>query len=64
MAGGEAAPAEQAAELRARLSQREVEWREAHPDHPAAVAVPPEVKRRDVLWRALERKLQRAEAEQ
>ena len=47
------------AELRRRLQRREEEWREAHPDHPPDEAVPGEAKNRDVIWRALERMLER-----
>ena len=57
-----ASAAEQAAELRERLEEREAAWRAAHPDHPADEPLPEEVKRRDVVWRALERKQARAEA--
>ena len=53
-------PAAQAAELRGRLRQREVSWREGHPEHPEGEEVPMHVKRRDVVWRALERQLERA----
>ncbi len=45
-----------AEEVRERLAEKERAWREAHP---GAAAVPEEAKRRDVVWRALERKLAR-----
>ena len=58
--GGALSPYAQAMELRNRLKQKEGEWRAANPGAvPKAAAVPEEVKRRDVLWRALERKLAR-----
>lgn len=59
--GASASGGETAAELRALIKQREGEWRAAHPEHPTKEAVPLEAKRRDVVWKALERKLQRAE---
>ena len=58
-----ATPVEIAEELRGRLRERESEWRKANSEFPGDVPVPEESKRRDVLWRALERKLAKAEAE-
>ena len=46
-----------AEELHERLRERETAWRRAHPEHSGEI--PTEVKRRDVVWRALERKLAR-----
>lgn len=48
------------AELEAAIASKEEAWREAHPDADVNEPVPTEVKRRDVVWRALERMLQRA----
>ena len=50
------------AELRAQIGQREAAWRSANPEHPADAPLPPEAKNRDVVWKALERKLQRVAA--
>ena len=60
--GAPASPAAQVETLRGQLQQRESEWRSANPEHAEGAPVPDEVKRRDVLWKALERKLERAEA--
>ncbi|KAL1508046.1 hypothetical protein AB1Y20_007642 [Prymnesium parvum] len=49
------------AELRDQLARREAAWRKDHPEHPETAPVPDEVKNRDVVWKALERKLNRLE---
>ena len=62
---GETAPLSAAAQadmLRSDLRQREITWREAHPEHPRAAAVPAAAKRRDPLWMALERQCEAASA--
>lgn len=41
--------------LAAALDAKEAAWREAHPELGADEAVPEEAKRRDVVWRAMER---------
>ena len=56
--------AELAEELRERLHKREASWRAEHPAHPSQEAVPIEAKRRDVVWRSLERRLAQAELEE
>ena len=53
-------PAAKVDDLRLRLKQREVEWREAHPEHPADEGVPEAMKRRDVVWKSMERQLAKA----
>ena len=51
-------------ELRARLKAREEIWRKANKSHPNDAAVPEEVKNRDVVWRSLERRVQRGEEDE
>ena len=58
--GGNVSAAELAKALREKLERREASWRSQHPEHEGGV--PDEPKNRDVVWRALERQLRRAEA--
>ena len=53
--------AELAEELHERLERREADWRAAHAEYPSDEPVPDEVKLRDVVWRSLERRLERAQ---
>jgi hypothetical protein len=46
--------------LGAALAAKEAAWREAHPEIGANEPVPVEAKRRDVVWRAMERMRARA----
>jgi len=48
------------AQVRVQIGLREAAWRTAHPEHPQQEPLPAEVRNRDVVWKALERKLQRA----
>ena len=53
--------AELAEELHERLERREADWRAAHAEYPSDEPVPDEVKLRDIVWRSLERRLERAQ---
>ena len=57
--GGSGGGADDPDEIRTKLRERESNWRAAHPEHARDAPVPAEAKRRDVVWRALERKLER-----
>ena len=50
---------ERAEELRDRLKAREIAWRDAHPGQHMDTPIPEEARRRDVVWAALSRQLQR-----
>lgn len=57
---GEAGGYDPIEQLRGQLRAREAVWRSSNAGQDAGAAVPEEAKNRDVVWRALERKLARA----